>query len=64
MRNSVMSLLDSSMSALKYYEYNEYGKTETKGDDDFLNEMAFTGVISEGGDIYIGVLPIINTAIY
>jgi len=51
-RNSTMSILSDSFSAVKYYKYNEYGKQTTQGNSSFINDNTYTGAVAEGDNIF------------
>ena len=51
-RNSTMSILSDTYGAVKYYEYNEYGKQVTRGNSSFINDMTYTGAVTEGGNVF------------
>ncbi|MDL2220446.1 RHS repeat-associated core domain-containing protein [Eubacteriales bacterium OttesenSCG-928-N14] len=42
-RGSVTGIVDSNGSQVKGYEYDEFGNTEERGDDELHNSIAYTG---------------------
>jgi len=46
-RGSVSAIIQPDGNMVKGYEYDEFGNLEGKGADDFLNEVTFTGSITD-----------------
>ena len=46
-RQSTTSILDNSFNLMQGYEYDEFGNQTVTGDTGFLNEVTFTGAISD-----------------
>ncbi|MDL2220864.1 RHS repeat-associated core domain-containing protein [Eubacteriales bacterium OttesenSCG-928-N14] len=52
-RGSVTGIVDSNGSQVKGYEYDEFGNTEERGDDELHNSIAYTGgVYDSTTDLY------------
>ena len=47
MRGSVTNILSPAGTVVKGYDYDEFGQSSKKGDDNFLNEMTFTGSVMD-----------------
>ena len=46
-RGSVTDILDKNAGLVKGYDYDEFGNTEEKGNENFLNDVTFTGSVSD-----------------
>ena len=46
-RGSVTDILDKNAGLVKGYDYDEFGNTEEKGNESFLNDVTFTGSVSD-----------------
>ena len=46
-RNSVTNVIAPNGSVVKGYDYDEFGNTEQKGEEDFLNDITFTSSVAD-----------------
>ena len=46
-RNSVTNVIAPNGTVVKGYDYDEFGNTEQKGEEDFLNDITFTSSVAD-----------------
>ena len=52
-RESTTNLLDSSGNGVVSYQYTDFGETSIHGQEDFYNEICYTGgIYDEGTQLY------------